>query len=147
MGEARISVDVPSRRMPSVFVCFLTPVRDEREFRVVDGYLTSALSLWEFRADWIERTGRSPVTDWRDPVRRRIPWPLSQAHLACARPEQRVANARDVLRLLRCCRAVLWLWWDGDPAPWNVACRLLADGWAGTASELKLVVESLTTNA
>ena len=87
------------------------------------------------------RTGRSPVCmllDGRVIVGRRI----TLADLVLTDPQGSLAAELDMLRLLRCFRVCVVLWW-ADPARWGTAAHLLAAGFAGTARELIIVVEGI----
>jgi hypothetical protein len=94
---------------PLIFVYTLRPVISEDELGAVDLGVRDRIAWVNFRASWIEATGRAPAADFRAPDSTGLPTSLTRDDLTVRRPRQHAADARDTARLLRCCRATYWM--------------------------------------
>lgn len=146
MAQSRITVRVPTMRAPLVFVYILRPVISEDELVAVDLGLQDRIAWVNFRAAWIAATGRVPAADFSAQESTGLPTSLTRDDLTLRRPRQHAADARDTVRLLRCCRATYWMFGlEADSVRWNTAARLLENGWPAHDADLVRIVDAITT--
>ncbi|MDT5225652.1 MAG: hypothetical protein QOG19_3059 [Mycobacterium sp.] len=120
----------------------MTIPENSREADEQTADLLDAIARHAYAADWMNRTHRAPLflRIWEALLRGGPP--VRPAALELADWEAARDAELEMVRLMRCLRVCVALWWS-CPERWGVAAQLLADGFLGSDRDLMIVVDGI----